>query len=141
MEDEQIKEFVAALQTAVVAANDATLKDMLGAIVNPMLARLDAIATAQVGLASVLRTNRRDQRATEFAKVLIPMRMAKARQDDVALQEIVHTSYMLASLMETHAIVGEFQEKGMLEALAERVKKQPNADPVALARAFLSDRA
>jgi hypothetical protein len=141
MDEEQIKAFVEALATNIKLANDETVRELVGAVINPLLARVEAIATAQVALASVIRTNRRDYRATEFAKVLIQMRFAKGKQDDAMLHELTATAYQLSSMMETHAMVGEAQEHGRLEEVTEHVRKNPSADPVALARAFLGPKA
>jgi predicted RNA-binding protein len=147
MDEEQQKQFVTALVSAIVgqlsvsltAFQDQTLSHILENTVLPMRQDMTGMANHLHQVSALLRQNRRDINAREAMKVLL----VSNHMDDP--KTLAAMAYATAEAMEVHAIASEVQHdyhmKRMIATAAETLAKNPKADPATLARAFLNGNA
>jgi len=140
--NDELANFITALRQELVSSitenNTQAMISLFNNVMPPIIERLEQIASAQITLATALQRNRRDENATNFARLLIERAMRSPEEiDKNALHLIPAEAYALANEMELHGRVAEVQadsnSKRMDEAIA---KKEPLTDTKAFVDSF-----
>ena len=123
---ELLKRITDTITERVAEANAATTHKFMSEVAEAILKRMEQIAIAQVNLAGLLRNNRRDARATEFAKQMLAQKalLNKGKFSEELLLEIGHSAYMLANQMEEFAMVAELQARSAHKQTEQFVQEQ-----------------